>query len=403
MRILMTTRGSSGHLEPLVPIARAAIAAGHELMVAAQHQHRANVDRAGLAVAPVGDPPEHEWKPLLSEFARLDLDTADAGMIGDFFARIDTRAALPDLLQIVERWAPDVIVRESWEFASTIAAELHGIPLVRVGLGLAAVEERTIGYAAAGVDAVRADAGLPPDPAGDRLRDAPYLTQMPALLDGPAGGIAPRVHRFRPRPPVAAAPPAEPLVYLTLGSVTAGVHLPYFPAVYRAAIEALAPLPARVLVTIGNERDPAELGPLPPNVRVERWVPQDEVLPRAAAVICHGGSGTTLGALSYGVPLVVLPLFSADQWDNAAAVASVGAGIALHRDRREWRVLHQPPPDTFEELGRAARRVLEDGAYRHAAGRVAAAMRALPPVGTAVDVLAASAAGAMAPTALGGD
>jgi UDP:flavonoid glycosyltransferase YjiC (YdhE family) len=400
MRILMTTRGSSGHVEPFVPIARAAIAAGHDVLVSAQHQHRANVERAGLAVAPVGDPPEHEWKPLLGEFARMDLDTADAAMIGDFFGRLDTRAALPDLLRIVEGWAPDVIVRETWEFASTVVADLYGIPLVRVGLGLAAVEERTIRYAAPALDAVRADVGLRPDPAGDRLRDAPYLTQMPALLDRPTGAIAPRIHRYRPRPTAEVAP-AQPLVYFTLGSVAASAHLPYFPAVYRAAIEALATLPVQLLVTIGSERDPAELGTLPPNVRVERWVPQDEVLAHAAAVVCHGGSGTTLGALSYGVPLVVLPLFSVDQWDNAAAVAGVGAGIALDRGRRERHVLGPPAASTLDQLAGAARRVLEDDAYRRAAGGVADAMRALPPVGTAVDVLAASAAGAPAPAALG--
>jgi UDP:flavonoid glycosyltransferase YjiC (YdhE family) len=327
----------------------------------------------------------------------------------DFFARIDTRAALPDLLRIVARRRPDVIVRESWEFASTIAAELHGIPLARVGLGLAAVEERSIRLAAPAIDELRADAGLPPDPTGARLRDAPYLTAMPTLLDRSAVAVAPRVHRFRPRPPGAtpALPDwwpgsAEPLVYLSFGSVTAGAHLPYFPALHRAAIEALADVPARLLVTIGDDRDPAELGTLPPNVRVERWVPQEAVLPRVAAVVCHGGHGTTLGALAHGVPVVVMPLFSADQWDNAAAVAGVGAGIALDRERRTRRVLDLPAPDTLDQLAGAVLRVLEDDAYRVAAGRVADAIRELPPVDAAVDVLAASAAGAISPAALGG-
>jgi UDP:flavonoid glycosyltransferase YjiC (YdhE family) len=46
-------------------------------------------------------------------------------------------------------------------------------------------------------------------------------------------------------------------------------------------------------------------------------------------IVCRGGYGSTLGALRHGVPLVVMPLFSADQWVNAAAVARAGAGIAL--------------------------------------------------------------------------
>ena len=104
--------------------------------------------------------------------------------------------------------------------------------------------------------------------------------------------------------------------------------MPLFPAVYAAAIRALAAVPARVLVTIGSAGDPAELGPLPANVHVERWVPQEDVLPHAAAMVGHGGYGTTTGALAHGVPMVVVPLF-ADQPRNALRVADVGAGIAL--------------------------------------------------------------------------
>ena len=71
-------------------------------------------------------------------------------MIGEFFGGIDTRAGLPDLLRIVESWRPDVIIRESWEFTSTIAAELHRVPLARVGLGLTSVEQLSAGVLGGG-------------------------------------------------------------------------------------------------------------------------------------------------------------------------------------------------------------------------------------------------------------
>jgi UDP:flavonoid glycosyltransferase YjiC (YdhE family) len=65
----------------------------------------------------------------------------------------------------------------------------------------------------------------------------------------------------------------DPLVYLTFGSVAAGEHLPYYPALYRLAIEALSPLPVRVLVTVGDAaRKVEELGKVPSNARVETWV-----------------------------------------------------------------------------------------------------------------------------------
>jgi len=388
----MTTRGSAGHLLPLAPIADACARAGHEVLVAAQRQHQANVERAGLAFSPVGDPPEDEWMPLMGQFADLDFDAANALMIGSFFAGIDTRAALDDLLGIVDTWNPDIIVRESWEFASTIAAELRGIPLARVGLALMSVEELSIRLAAPAVDEIRAHRGLPADPSGDRLRDAPYLTLMPEQLDVPAGAIAPAVHRFRTAPGEAAPPlgdwwpgNVDPLVYVTFGSVAAGAHLPYFPAFYQAAIDALASLPARVLVTTGDG-DPEALRPWPPNVHVERWVPQDAVAPHAAAIVCHGGYGSTLGALVHGVPLVVMPLFSSDQWANADAVGRAGAGIALTRERTR-RVMAAPGPDTLDELATAVSRVLADRAYRSAAEGVADAVRALPDVDASADVL----------------
>ncbi len=179
----------------------------------------------------------------------------------------------------------------------------------------------------------------------------------------------------------------DPLVYVTFGSVTAGAHLSYFPALYRAAIDALAPLAVRVLLTIGDRRDPAELGPLPANVHVEEWVAQGAVVPHAAAVVGHGGHGTTLGALAHGVPQVVVPLFSLDQWANAAAVERAGAGVALNADRGGRRVLARPGPEVIDGLGPAVERVLAEPADE--ARRIAAAMRALPPAEAALDLLAA--------------
>ena len=179
MRVLMTTRGSSGHVGPLAPFGHACLRAGHDVLVAAQRQFQGNVERARLPFAPVAEPAREDWMPLMGEFSQLSFEAANARMIGDFFGRLDTAAALPGLRAIVEDWRPDVIVRESWEYGGALVAERYGIPLARVGLGLAAVEELTIGWAAAGVDASRAELGLPADPAGDRLRDAPYLTTIP--------------------------------------------------------------------------------------------------------------------------------------------------------------------------------------------------------------------------------
>jgi UDP:flavonoid glycosyltransferase YjiC (YdhE family) len=395
MRVLLTTRGSSGHLGPLVPFARACARAGHDVEVAAQRQFAGNVERTGLPFTGLDDPPPEEWMPLMGRFSDLDIATANDLMIGEFFAGIDARAALPGLRAIVERNRPDVIIRESWEFASALVAELHGIPLVRVGLGLATVEARSIELAAATLEEPRAALGLPPDPAGERLRDAFYFTEIPEELEDPGTAPPALTHRFRfgVASGEATLPDwwpgnRDPLVYLTFGSVAAGSHLPYYPGLYRAAVDALAALPVRLLVTVGDaERELSELGELPANVHVETWVPHDEVAPRADLIICHGGFGSTLGALAHGVPLVVLPVFSSDQWANGRAVARAGAGICLDREGETRNVLGLPTADTFGELAAAAREVLADDAYRDHAQRIAAAIRSLPPVDESVATL----------------
>src|SRR3954465_6205669 len=95
MRVLLTTRGSSGHLGPLVPFARACLAVGHEVLVAAPGRPRANVERARLPFASLGDLRDDDWMPLLADYAQLDFEAANARMVGKFFGRPDTVAPLP--------------------------------------------------------------------------------------------------------------------------------------------------------------------------------------------------------------------------------------------------------------------------------------------------------------------
>jgi UDP:flavonoid glycosyltransferase YjiC (YdhE family) len=284
---------------------------------------------------------------------------------------------MPAMLDAVFAWGPDVVVHEISELAGVVAAERHGVPHARVGIGLAVGEEIGAGPIGVALDDLRADVGVATDPSGERLARSLYLTLAPPSLEFPS----PRPSRaLRFREPVGVRPlpdwwPGrdEPLVYVSFGS--AAPNMEYFPALCRAVIDAVADLPMRVLFTIGDDRDPAELGPLPPLVHVERWVPQATVMPHAAAMVGHGGSGSTLMAMAAGVPLAVVPLF-ADQPYNARRIAQIGAGIAL-----EGGIAAIP------ELPRALRTLLEEPRYRRQAGRVAAEVAALPPVDDVVRVL----------------
>ena len=374
MRILFTSTPGSGHLGPLFPFAHALRRAGHEVLVAAPVSAQARVERAGLAYLSYADPLERDLVPHWERVRAAGPDEANEIVLGQIFGGVRARAALPGVELAIDAWRPHLVVRESCEFAGAIAAEARGLPVARVGIGLMLMEDLAIRTAAPVLDELRAWVGLEPDPQGRRLDDAPYLTLTPPSLEAPGVRVAApalRFHAAPPRPHPVQDPGEPPLVYLTFGTVAPTLGL--YPQLYRAAIDALVGLPLRLVVTVGDAADPAELGPLPANVRVERWIPQAEILARAAAMVGHGGFGTTMGALLAGVPQVVAPLF-ADQPYNAARIEALGAGIQADARRPE-------------SIRAAVRSVLAGGAYRAAASAVAREAFALPPIEAAESTL----------------
>ena len=214
---------------------------------------------------------------------------------------------------------------------------------------------------------------------------APYLSSFPASLDPSAWAIT---LRFRTADPVVGELPEwwpgrdHPLVYLTFGTVIG--HLPEAKCVYRSVLDAVSGLPVRVLLTVGWAVDIDQLGPVPANTHVEQWVPQADVLAHAALVVCHGGSGTTFGALAAGVPLVICPLF-ADQAVNAQLVQSAGAGLVVVNQRYGATNLRSLGPTDVAPLREAIDQVLNEPAYRQAAERIGAEMAATPTLDDVID------------------
>jgi MGT family glycosyltransferase len=182
----------------------------------------------------------------------------------------------------------------------------------------------------------------------------------------------------------------RPLAYVSFGSVAAGIGL--FPAFYARVLEQLDAVPARVLLTLGKAGDPDELNLVPPNVHVERWWPQTDVLPHAAVVVGHGGFGTTQAALAAAVPQVVLPLFSFDQFFNAERVAAVGVGVELvdgtAAERRAGDIVPRGPEAT-DRLASAVVTVLERADHAARARALAQEIDALPDVDECVASLPA--------------
>ncbi|MEV6158277.1 macrolide family glycosyltransferase [Nonomuraea sp. NPDC052129] len=141
----------------------------------------------------------------------------------------------------------------------------------------------------------------------------------------------------------------DPVLYASVGTV-----LKAAPRLLRDFATALAPLGGTVIISTG-ETDPAALGPLPDNVRARRFVPQLEVLARAALFVSHGGMNSANEALYVGVPMLVVPQ-GADQPLVARRVVELGAGLSI-----------RPQDAAAGSVNALARRLLDEPRFRTAA------------------------------------
>jgi UDP:flavonoid glycosyltransferase YjiC (YdhE family) len=375
MRIMISTRQGAGHFGPLIPFAKAFLRNNDEILVTAPAAAATMIANAGFDHYVIPDPPADDRPRMIAKARAMDFDAANAYMASEVFIGIDARAAYPHMLAAIERYEPDVVVLEASEFAAALAAEASGVPVVCVGISQASLMRTLATPIARGLDALREEFGLDPDPDLERLNAVPYMTLIPEALEDPSVPVPDGALRFRTEDPPPRPLPdwwqnsSWPLVYLTLGTVAPSME--FFPGLYRDAIDALSLLPVRVLVTVGRDRDPRDIGAVGPNVHVARWVPQADVMPHTDVMICHGGSGTVTAGLAAGVPMAVLPLF-ADQPHNARRVTELGAGIAV---------------DHAAELTDAVRRLIAEPSYRAAAQRVAADICELPTVDAAARIV----------------
>jgi UDP:flavonoid glycosyltransferase YjiC (YdhE family) len=373
MRVLITSPGLVGHIHPMVPLAVAIEARGHEVRWATTVDGVGHVDAAGLKGVAVSafvmDPAEvHRRFPELSELAPPEVPEV---MFSKVFGAMAAPPMLEGLVALVGEWAPDLVVSDAAELAGHIVAAELGVPSVTKGFG-PALPERRVALAAEVVAPLWRSRGLEPR-SYCGCYDHLYLDPYPPALAVEPGDHVPRRQPVSPVSsgasaetpaadtlPLPGGPRDAPIVYVTMGTVFNDV------GPLQVALAALAGLPVRVLVTVGPNGDPDALGEQPSDVRVERYVPQAAVLPHCALVVSHAGSGTVLGTLALGIPQLCLPQ-GADQFLNASAVAAAGAGLAL-----------TPAEASIEAVAEAIVLLLEDRSFRQAARQVADSIEAMP-------------------------
>ena len=368
MRLLLASTGLQGHLDPLLPFAAAARSDGHELLLVTSKSGGSRAKTAGIPLALGDDPPAEAVSSIWAEFAAATPRQRARLVDGLLFPGPQAEALLPAMERAARSWRPDLILREPCEYASAVVALNSGVPQATVAISQGRVEAAALRLAGPTLDQRRAGTAA-------ALRRTPYLSRFPSSLDPDQ---FPDTRRYRvaetgrrPLPRWWGDDP-PPLVYLTLGTV-APTLAPQAVPTLMAMAEAVSQLPVRGLLTVPDGQFRL-LAAAPGNLHVEPFVPQEDVLRAAAVVVCHGGSGTVLGALSAGLPLVVLPML-ADQLANGRVVARAGAGVVLEPPSEAAEV-----PSAAASIRSAVERTLGEPAFRAAARKIASEMRREPPL-----------------------
>lgn len=362
MRVLFTTTPDAGHLFPMVPLAWSLRCAGHQVLVAGAEPIAGTVRAAGLEHLPVGTTERARAAPPAS---------------GDPASRAETwieraERGVADTIDLVGRWRPRLVISDFAEHSGPIAAALSGIPSVLHHRGLhlsdeliaLLFDERTLER----LHGLQEEFGLLPEetaPAATIDLCPPSLTRFDPtgwlpMRHIPYGGVGlPSdwlwAHRTRPR------------VCVSLEASETGVDTDPV----RAVVAALEDFDGEVVLSGAGSLERLPEG-LPEHVRPVGWIPHDQVFPACDAVIHHGGSGTSMNALVFGLPQLVLPR-GREEVENSARL--VAAGLAREIDAHET---------DNTSLRQQVERVLTDQNYRDNARGVRGEIEDMPAPGRLV-------------------
>lgn len=335
MRVLFNACPSEGHVYPLVSLAWALRAAGHQVLVTSSEAVMDGVKRAGLlGVASFGsitipDGMLHGRPPQEIRTA-ADLMIGDEGL-GAGYARL-AEWAFAETDRLVRAWRPDLMVCEPTAMAGMLAAGKHGIPLIEHRWGLRSAPE-VITATMDRLESLREEIGLATEPKPELIIDVcPPSLQYPDVAAGTAMRYVPYNGGTDGLPDWVFQPPSSTRVCLTVGTALPGFA--WGLRLVRELLDGLRELPVEVVLAMNGEHV-AQLGlpdPLPSGVRAAERVPLDLLLPSCAAVVHHGGAGTMSTALVHGLPQVIVPSFG-DSHLTAERIAQAGAGLGIPIDQ----------------------------------------------------------------------
>ncbi|MFI4934311.1 MAG: glycosyltransferase [Caulobacterales bacterium] len=397
-RFLFATWEGGGHVQPMLLAAQGLAERGHQVLVVSDACNQPDAEALGLGFQPWRIAPSRTDRlpssDPLKDWLALTPKAVIEGLVDGIMCGPAETYAL-ETAEIIDRFAPDVVITHELMFGVMVGAEARGTPLAIFTANVWSLPTLT--------DATPFGAGVAPaetefdrDLHGQILRATraafqvglPRLNQVRAQL-----GLAPLAdlfdqldaaarillatsrafdfecdlpESFRYVGPYLADPAwardwtapwpiagRDPLVLASFSTMYQGQE-----GLLERVIEALGRLPVRGLVTLGPALSP-EVFSTPANVAVLQSAPHSQLYPIASVVVTHAGHGACLRPLMDGAPLLCIPL-GRDQPDNAARAVERGAALRLAKDA------------SVDDITAAVRRLLEEPAFRAAARRLGA-------------------------------
>ncbi|WSV99928.1 macrolide-inactivating glycosyltransferase [Streptomyces sp. NBC_01006] len=366
--IAMFSIAAHGHVNPSIEVIRELVARGHRVSYAIPASFAEKIAETGAtpviwnSTLPTDDEPE-AWGTELIDNIEPFLN--------------DAIQALPQLVAAFEGDEPDLVLHDITSYPARVLAHRWGVPAVSLSPNLVAwagYEEEVGEPMAAGLRAsergrayyarFRAwldENGIEEDSDSFAGRPRRSIVLIPRVLQPHADRVDESVHTFVgacqgdrsaaqgtwERPAAAAG---KKVLLVSLGSTFTKQ-----PAFYRACIEAFGDLPDwHVVLQIGKFTDEAELGQVPANVEVHRWVPQLDILRRADAFITHAGAGGSQEGLATGTPMVAVPQ-AVDQFGNADMLQGLGVARHVPMEEADARTLRETVRALVEDPEVAAR------------------------------------------------
>jgi MGT family glycosyltransferase len=369
-KFLWLNWSGGGNLPPSLGIARVLTERGHTVAFAGRPEMVPRVAAAGFRAI-----------ELTQAYAQMDKYPQNSPM-SRAACYLTSPAVADQVRDVVNAEAPDVLIFDGMFPAALAQANDFGKPTVVVSHTFVfRMLDRWRGTTHA-LLGMRQQAGFDPLPDLDALWhgcDRVLVTTMAEFDTAPLPGweslrhVGPVLEDEKVAVSTALPWRSDDTTPLALMSFSTGFEQRSLDKLQRG-LDAIADLPLHVVVTTGGIVDPAELK-APRNAFVVNYAAHDPIIARAALVITHGGHGTAMRALKYGVPMIVTPGLAHDQAVIAGLMEEWGTGIAMPGDVAfggAGNAVAISREESVEALRNAVQKILATPSYRENAKKRAA-------------------------------